>query len=238
MQYFIDIGNTRIKYTQAQQPFSLDFVTHDNISPLLNQLSLTNTTQLLIVTGRSQQAQQSLSSIVQFAKQHRMTVKHVTVNSKWLTVNYTDISQFGCDRFLNLLAAKEQFQQNFCVVSCGTAITLDFFAHRHIGGMILPGLGLSKQLLAEKAGLPNIEKPQHLLGHDTASSIGSGLYFGYQNLITESIRRIEKELSLSFTVGFTGGDAEVLCQKAVVIDNLLFTGMAIYQKYIEHNNKH
>ncbi len=228
MQYLIDIGNTRIKYTAAQQPFQIAATTHQHLSPLLETLS-SSATQLVVTLGRSEQAQQSFFAIKKLAEKHRMTVLKVHTNTAQLAINYKDSSQFGCDRFLNLLAAQKEFQKNFCVVSCGTAITLDFFTDKHIGGMILPGLGLSKQLLEEKAGLPQIEKPEQLLGNDTATCIGAGIYFGYQNLIEKSIERIEKKLRLSFAVGFTGGDAEVLCHKGKIIPDLLFSGMIIYQ---------
>lgn len=235
MQYFIDIGNTRIKYTIGQQPFRIHAIAHENLSTLLQTLSGSSVKHLLIVSGRSTQAQHSLLAIEKLAGQCRMTVTKVKVDNSLLKINYSDTSQFGCDRFLNLLAAKDRFQQSFCVVSCGTAITLDFYTNKHIGGMILPGLGLSKQLLTEKAALTGIKKTTQLLGNDTASSIGAGLYFGYQNLISKSIERLEENLSLSFTVGFTGGDAEVLCLRGMIIPDLLFSGMIIYQNKTTKN---
>lgn len=250
MRYFIDIGNTRIKFTTAPHrtdrqfrtpDFDIHATTHDKLPPLLQCLSSdkkqNKPQRLLIAAGRSPQAQASLSSIENVAKQHHIETIRAEVKPQLLAVNYADSSQFGIDRFLNLLAAREHLHNYFCVVSCGTAITLDFYTQQHIGGMILPGLGASKQLLMEKTGLQSIGKPTKLLGNDTASSIGVGLYFGYQNLIKESIARIEKNVNHSFLVVFTGGDAEVLCTRKKVIPQLLFQGMAIYEQKIINANR-
>lgn len=229
MQFFIDIGNTRTKYTANTADLSPTAVTHNE--PLFEVLRQQKADRLLLTAGRSEKARQTLTAIQTFAKQNGMSCEVVKVNPKQLVVNYTDVSQFGEDRFLHLLAARQRVEKHFCVVSCGTAITLDFYTDRHIGGMIALGLGLSKNVLSEKTGLENIKKPTLILGNDTASSIGSGLYFGYQNLIYGSIQNVSKKLNLSFQVIFTGGDAEVLSDNDLIIPELLFEGMKIYDNY-------
>ncbi|MGY0398882.1 MAG: type III pantothenate kinase [Ostreibacterium sp.] len=231
MHYFIDIGNTRIKYTHNQLPFSICAIKHNDLTPLFDKLFRYQATKLLITAGRSSLAQKALSNITDFATTHQMAIEIVVVKPNLLKINYRDTTQFGVDRFLNLLASRKRHQSYFCIVSCGTAITLDFYTNEHIGGMILPGLNSSKQLLKEKAGLKFIEKPETLLGNSTATSIGAGIYFGYQNLIKESIVRIERKLNQHFTINFTGGDSQVLCQKGEIIPHLLFEGMQQYIAY-------
>lgn len=228
---FIDIGNTRIKYTLNQTPFAVLFALHEQIERLSAFMTAHNVGSVLITAGRSAAARQALRGIEQYCRQQQIALTHVEADPTLLAVNYTDISQFGVDRYLHLLAGKARYQDNFCVVSCGTAITLDFYTDRHIGGMILPGLGLSKQLLAEKAGLHSIEKPNALLGNDTASTIGAGLYIGYKNLIYSSIKNIETEYNHSLMVGLTGGDADILYQYGDIIPTLLFSGMQCYHDY-------
>ncbi len=232
MLFFIDIGNTRIKYcTSPTAPIA--YIDYQGITQLFNVLKLQQATRLLITAGRSKHAQDSLSVIKTFAEKQAIGVEIVKVRPEMLAVNYTDSQQFGEDRFLNLLAARQDFTQNFCVISCGTAITLDFYTDRHIGGMITLGLGSAKQLLAEKTGLNKIQKPTSILGNNTATAIGAGLYFGYKNLILSSIKEVENKENLTFSLIFTGGDAELLCdnKKNIIMNELLFKGMKIYDNY-------
>lgn len=225
---FIDIGNTRVKITQHQPPFQVDYAYHEDLSLIFSHIQQPDIRQILLTSGRSQAAQRSLAAITQHAEKHHVDVDIVRVQPTLLAVNYKDEKQFGADRFLNLLAAKARYQRGFCVVSCGTAITLDFFTDRHIGGMITPGISSAKQLLADKTGLQNIEKPSDLLGNDTATSIGSGIYFGYENLIYGSIEYIEKTQNTSLRTVVTGGDCQLIYRYGDVVPDLLFEGMHHY----------
>lgn len=229
----IDIGNSRIKLTSSTQPFNISTLAHEDTHELLTLLSNDSINKMAIVCGRSASAQQVLTVLQQYAQTHSIKLHLIQVNSNILATNYKNPSQFGTDRFLNLLAAVSRYQHNFCVVSCGTAITLDFYTHQHIGGMILPGLMTSQQLLSEKTGLHHISRPISLLGHDTATSIGAGLYIGLQNLIYSSIQRIEQQYQVSFTPLFTGGDADSLYHSGKLIPTLLFEGM---NAYLNHAN--
>lgn len=234
---FIDIGNTRIKTCKNQQPFQLHYIEHNQVTDLCDIIDQRRTRQLLLTAGRSEVAQNSLHKILQYAEKKAIKAEVVSINNDMLAVNYTDITQFGADRFLNLLAAKARYGQNFCVVSCGTAITLDFYTNQHIGGMITPGIGIASQLLATKTGLTNIEKPSELLGNSTATSIGSGIYFGYQNLVYGSIKHIEKTQNTLFYKVFTGGDSRIICTEGDIVPELLFEGMQRYAHYIRINKE-
>ncbi len=230
MVFFIDIGNTRIKYCEKSSSAILA-IEYYQINDLFCKLKQDKACRLLITAGRSPQAKEVLSTFQDFANKNNIIIELVKVRPEILPVNYADDSQFGEDRFLHLLAAREVFKKNFCVVSCGTAITLDFYTDKHIGGIITLGLGTAKQVLFDKTGLSNIEKPTSILGNDTATSIGAGIYFGYKNLIYGTIEQVEKKLNLSFMLSFTGGDAKVLCENNIIINELLFKGMKIYDNY-------
>lgn len=225
---FIDIGNTRVKIAKDQHPLQTRYAYHDDLSSVFAVIQTSDIQRILLTSGRSTAAQRSLAAIVAFAEQHHVSVDTVSVQPTLLAINYDDPTQFGADRFLNLLAAKARYQRGFCVVSCGTAITLDFFTDRHIGGMIAPGIHSAKQLLAEKTGLTNIKKPSDKLGNDTATSIGSGIYFGYQNLIYGSIENIEKTQNISLRTVVTGGDSQLIYRYGDLAPDLLFEGMRHY----------
>ncbi len=141
MELFIDIGNSRIKYTKNEHSFIVNVVVHDGVDALFAEIShlksrLSNV-QLLVTAGRSIGAQKALATVLQYAEDNGIACHVVGVDTHMIDINYIDTEQFGVDRFLQLLAAKKRYRENFCVVSCGTAITMDFYTNRHIGGMIL-----------------------------------------------------------------------------------------------------
>lgn len=234
MLLFIDIGNTRLKAAKNEKTLTINYFSHQQLDPLFTFILAEKISRLLITKGRSAKVEKSNKQLINFAEKKSITVDKVKVDNDLLTVNYQDSSTFGVDRFLNLLAAKARYQKNFCVVSCGTAITLDFFTDYHLGGMIAPGIGLASQCLAAATGLETLEKPTHLLGNSTATSVGSGIYFGYKNLIYGSIESIERDKNLLFHKVFTGGDSQLVYQQGNVVPELLFEGM---QHYVLHHFK-
>lgn len=229
MNLFIDIGNSRIKLAADRQPFSVTALAHQQDNELYHALQRFTADKIWVACGRSQAAINTLNTVNGFAKKTNIAIEIIRTRPKLLKINYSDIKQFGTDRFLNLLAARNRCQKNICVVSCGTAITLDFYTHTHIGGMILPGVMSTQQLLSDTTGLPTIARPPTLLGNDTATCIGAGIYIGLQNLIYRSIERIEQQQGKSFSVIFTGGDATVLQQTGIIVETLLFEGMHYYR---------
>ncbi|PID62869.1 MAG: hypothetical protein CR974_02885 [Gammaproteobacteria bacterium] len=230
---FIDIGNTRIKYALASRIQTPLVCQRDDLSALFSLFD-DNRPAIFVTAGRSESAQQSLKQLRQAAEKRQLPCEIIRVRPDELAINYPDSTQFGVDRFLHLLAGKARqraSQQPFCVVSAGTAITLDFYTDRHLGGMILLGLGSARSALMEKTGLTALGKPAGLLGHDTATSIGAGLFIGYQNLIVSSIARVADSENAAFYTYWTGGDAEALFSADIageIVPALLFEGMLAY----------
>lgn len=229
----IDIGNTRIKFTKNSTPFQVQHSQHNELQAIFAYIQSNKIRQILITNGRSDNAKNALRHILHYADKEQIDTHVVAVQPEQLAINYDDPTQFGPDRFLNLLAAKIDYDKNFCVISCGTAITLDFYSNQHIGGMITLGIGATREALAAKTQLTSIDKPTNLLGNTTATVIGSGIYFGYQNLIYGSIKAIEEQENLLFNKVFTGGDSRLICkEKDTIRPHLLFEGM---QRYLQMN---
>jgi|GEM_PF-1423598 len=221
----IDVGNSRIKYSKSPYSNVIETTGHDDASPLLAMLAQSDIQHCYVTAGRSSQAQKSMDTLRAWAKKQAVIMTMVTVESKLLAINYAHTEQFGVDRFLHLLAAKARYESYFCVVSAGTALTLDFYTKRHIGGMIFPGFSSARALLVQKTGLPHWRQPTEALGDDTASCIGAGLYYGYQRIIEGSIAFQEQRAHHDFRVIITGGDADKIPICATHRQSLLFEGM-------------
>lgn len=145
----------------------------------------------------------------------------------------------GIDRWLNLLAVCDL--QPVCVVSCGTALTIDLMKeNEHLGGYILPGLKMQIDALVQgtRRVRPVPEDELSLLpGRSTGEAVYNGITLGAVSTIT---RAAELLRSLSSdeqpTIVLTGGDAEklsVYLQKPhVMIPSLILKGL---QRYFGHD---
>jgi type III pantothenate kinase len=102
-----------------------------------------------------------------------------------LKVKYRNPLEVGADRIANAVAvASLRPGRDALVIDCGTATTFDAVTagRDYLGGVILPGLGLSVDVLAAKtARLPAVEiaRPASVLGRSTVESIQSGVFFGH-----------------------------------------------------------
>ena len=90
-----------------------------------------------------------------------------------LTVAYRDERRLGVDRWLAMLAAREDAGgQGVCVVDCGSALTLDVVDAQgvHQGGYIVPGLAMMEQALLRDTG--QIKLVEQLEATDRPGELG------------------------------------------------------------------
>lgn len=102
-----------------------------------------------------------------------------------LKIRYRNPAEVGADRVANAIAATQRHPgRDVIVVDCGTATTFDVVTATgdYLGGAIMPGVGLSAEMLsARTAKLPAVEiqRPESVLGRTSVESIQSGLYHGH-----------------------------------------------------------
>lgn len=142
---------------------------------------------------------------------------HVYVAGKNLDVpiknRYKNPRQVGQDRLMGAYAAAALYRTPCIIIDLGTAITLDVVSGKkeYLGGIIVPGIKLSADTLFQKAALlprVTIKKPRHLIGKDTETSILSGIFYGYGEMLkglAELIsRKVQGRPYVLITGGFTG----------------------------------
>lgn len=139
-----------------------------------------------------------------------------------LTLRYANPKEIGSDRLVNAAAAYERYRTDLIIVDFGTATTFCAVtkAGEYLGGVIAPGLGISADaLFSRTAQLPKVElvRPKSVIGRDTASSIQSGLVYGYAGLVDEIVRRLEQELGHSSLVVATGGLSAIIAPESRTI---------------------
>jgi type III pantothenate kinase len=116
-----------------------------------------------------------------------------------LKIKYRNPAEVGADRVANAIAATQRRPRTHClVVDCGTATTFDVVTADgdYMGGTILPGLGISAEVLSNRtARLPAVEiaRPEGALGRSTVESIQGGLYHGHVGAIRHLIAQLNRE---------------------------------------------
>ncbi len=131
-----------------------------------------------------------------------------------LKIWYKNPRQVGADRIANAVAARELYGTPAIVIDFGTAVTFDIISlgGEYLGGVILPGMGLSRDILHERTALlpwVNIIKTDEILGRDTVSAIQSGIYWGFIGMVKYLLKRLKFEVFPGFDVDIkiiaTGG---------------------------------
>lgn len=136
---------------------------------------------------------------------------------------YRKPHQVGGDRLLNAYAGTWLYGAPLIIVDFGTAVTFDVISKRkeYLGGMILPGLDISLDALAEKTALlPKIKlaKPREFIGRDTESSMLSGLIYGFAALTEQFTEKIKDEIGDKAKIIGTGGAACLINKHSRVFD--------------------
>ncbi|MBR3595889.1 MAG: type III pantothenate kinase [Clostridia bacterium] len=147
-----------------------------------------------------------------------------------------DRHKLGNDRVADMTAVKSLYPVPAVIFDMGTATTVSVIDREgvFVGGMILPGLGLSVNALSSgTALLPGIKpyQPNSLLGQDTVSCINNGVIYSQASSIEGICARVEDEFGEKITAVVTGGAAKFIlpvCKRQVIYDeHLLLKGLKI-----------
>ena len=135
-------------------------------------------------------------------------------------------AQIGADRIVNAAAAYRLYGGPVIILDLGTATTCcavtgggDF-----IGGVILPGIGISMEALFKSTSkLPRVEldRPDRVIGTNTVASLQSGIYYGYVGMVDGLVARFKDEMgSEKALVVATGGFSPVIARDSAQINEV------------------
>jgi type III pantothenate kinase len=139
----------------------------------------------------------------QFNKKFKKTLKGILIKEikfkstkTLLSVKncYLQPSKLGSDRWAQIVAAHRLFKTNTLIVSCGSAISIDFVtaSGNHMGGLILAGAERYSNCFSSIYNLKNIKlknnqsKNSNIFQSNTAKQITSG----YRVMISSSVTAI------------------------------------------------
>ncbi|MEX2353865.1 MAG: type III pantothenate kinase, partial [Gammaproteobacteria bacterium] len=136
----------------------------------------------------------------------------VSAESNGVRNGYRDINQLGVDRWLAMIAARDKYNGNLCVVDCGSAVTIDMVDAdgQHQGGYIIPGHYLMQQSLVNntsRLSVSGVYKPTVALGRSTGECINNGTILAVSCLIEHVIQTAGTRSSSDYKCIITGGGA-------------------------------
>ena len=138
---------------------------------------------------------------------------------------YRNPKQVGQDRLVNAYAAVMLYKAPLIVVDFGTAVTFDVISkHKeYLGGMILPGLAISLDTLAQRTALlpkVKLDRPKEFIGRDTKNSMLSGIVNGFAALTDDLTKRIKDKIGGQAQLIATGGNILLISPYCNSIDKI------------------
>lgn len=157
-----------------------------------------------------------------------------------LDIRIDNPAQLGPGLVVGAVAGIEEYGCPLVIIDMGTATAFTVVNEKRqvIGGMIMPGVGVSlDSLISRTSQLPKIslEPPKKLIGSNTVDCMKSGVLYGNACCIDGMIGRIQEELHISPVVVAAGGMAKYIipyCRERIYMDDaLLLKGLnLIYRR--------
>ena len=250
MILFVDIGNTRIKWAEyiTDELEMYDGFNYNHNKTKLSKIlkdhwSDFETPERVFVANA---ANKEMGAIIANYCWNNWEVNaeflSTQKNTLGLTCGYEDFNKLAIDRWLSMLGAWNLHQENdmatsFCVIDCGTFVTVDAVDvdGAHMGGLISPGLEMLQQVSADHLSLkPDSfsdciwDQKQNLLATNASTEVFAGSYYTVISFIENIISELNNELK-DCSIYFTGGDADafnhLLNEEVIYHPNLVFEGM-------------
>jgi len=242
----IDIGNTNIVFAVSANNLIKKII---RINTKQNKIKLKTLINSIIVNYSSIKKLDNdkiaiISSVVPSLNYliinilKKNLIKGMIITSKdilpFLKINY-NLKEIGADRLANSTAIIINKISNSIVIDFGTATTFEVIKNNiFLGGIIFPGINLSKNTLIKEASLlknTTVMKTKRVVANNTNKSIQSGFYWGYLLAINGLIKKISKENKFKPKIILTGGLANIfkndIKPKPIIKPNLTLEGLQI-----------
>jgi type III pantothenate kinase len=140
-------------------------------------------------------------------------------------IRYDDPREVGPDRIANAVAAVDRYGVPCIVVDFGTSTNFDVVsaAGEYIGGVLAPGVEISMDALFQHAARlfkVDFAEPPTVIGKNTASSLQSGLVYGFAGQVDGIVERIRDELGADAQTIATGGLADLIVPQSRMLQRI------------------
>lgn len=232
----INVGNTNIKFAVFDgEVIKADWVigtvarrTGDEYAGLMLSLFAERELSFADIDGVviSSVVPTTVDALVRLSKYHLAVDKPLVLSPEMdlgIKINYRPITDVGADRVANAIAAHAKYGGRIIVVDLGTGTTLDAVSEdgEYLGGAIAPGIQVALDALVSRAALlrsVQLVAPDKAIGDTTATSLQSGMIFGYAGLVDGLVERFRNEMGADVRVIATGGLASIIAEHSRTIE--------------------
>ena len=236
MKLLIDFGNSRYKSGYSNGSSIDNVITHSYshsdvdlcIENILQKLDLKCVEHIYVVSVLGAQFDKAFSQALVNDSDIPITFYYSQKDKYGIQLSYADVSTYGADRYVALVAAQHKKDGNKIVIDCGTATTIDVLDGNsiHQGGLIMPGANLMLETLANRTtGIPSIDS-QHtvnILNDNTQDSVYSGCISQLRFAVEGVVNHLAKQLfeqATQVTILLTGGESDLLDTSALTSENV------------------
>lgn len=246
----IDAGNSLCKFVvynavNDQKIFSVSSEYSQIEYFFKKQLNTYSINSVFICTVKNNQ---HIKLITEFSKYYwDCDIKIFNPNDhKYLPSKYNNFTLLGPDRWASILALKLQGINNYCIIDCGTAITVDYVIDSiHLGGLIGPGLNTLSSCLLEVTDKVKLNKNTTSSGSidfnskNTSECVLNASKIYFISFIEAILKENKKKYGSSFQTYITGGDNLSFPTKnnfnIVYSQNLVIEGLFYLKKELKKN---
>ena len=241
MMVLFDIGNTRLKWAIASprgrllQWGALEHRGEIVGAALEESLSSVGAMERIVTCSVAAAAlDSSLEAFVR--RRWSLTPERMPARRQGWGVEcaYSNPEAMGADRWAMLVAARRRCPRGACVVSCGTAVTVDLIdaRGRHLGGVIMPGIALMRRsLTASTALIAPAEGKVRSLPDNTPDAVATGTALAAACTVDRFFKEFVESTGPGVECIVSGGDAEevraLMVHEAIVVPALVLEGLAV-----------
>jgi type III pantothenate kinase len=242
-----DIGNTAITCGLFENGRLVSFASnpaascvHDDFWKRFSENASSGEIHDVVIASVNPSAEKKLGEWARrkFKKKPLVIGKNLHVR---VPLSYRNPKELGADRLANALAATKLFDRAAVVVDFGTAVTFDVISSsgRYLGGIIAPGISLTRRALAEwTALLPlvDVSPGGPLIGKTTEEAVNAGLFHGIVAMVDGLLFKLINKLRTKPRIIATGGDGKAITRQSVFIEKWIpdLTLQGLFYAYEDH----
>ncbi|MDX1304213.1 type III pantothenate kinase [Photobacterium sp.] len=241
MQLLIEAGNTYVKVAQLFESGHFELLGRypsRKLEMVLEPLLEKGINRIVFASVGPVEVDNSIQRIAQMANIPVMQVK--TLRKDFGVKNaYSEYQYLGVDRWLTLVAVRQEFKKPTVIIDIGTALTFDVLAEdgKHLGGWIAPGYQLMMQSVLENTRkvFSDREHGEHIAFADnTADGLKNGCRAALIGLIEYGLKQAKDKLGTNPEVILCGGGMRHLpihwSKRYLHRSELVLEGLALYAK--------
>ncbi len=129
-----------------------------------------------------------------------------------ITLGQDHPTEVGADRIANAVGAFTRASSAAIVIDLGTMTKIEAITRdgTFLGGVIAPGIGVSRDAIAQRAArlfIVDLTAPSRAIGRNTLEAVQSGLVLGHARMIEGMVASTREELGSDPELFLTGGHA-------------------------------